>query len=205
MRRYLVFAFAILFAIQTTSSAQIEKINLAGRHSVYFESGFKMNSKTTVVTNANNVETRTGFVGSFNYAYWFEDEWALTLSAGVFGAETSVKFNNVEANAIVPILFGVRYYPAKFALGSVGRVYTGLALGSYMGTATKTKTLFSTETLSESVFGGQVFAGIDMFVTSWLKFGPKLSYYFLGDFKEIIGTEKNLSGAAFSLDFGFVL
>lgn len=36
MRRFLVLSIIALFAIQTTSSAQIEKINLAGRHTIFF-------------------------------------------------------------------------------------------------------------------------------------------------------------------------
>lgn len=205
MKRNIILSVIILFVIHTSANAQIEKINLSGRHTIFFESGFKMNSKTAAVTNAASVEAKTGFVGSLSYGYWFDEEWALTFSGGVFGAEANVKYNNVESNAIMPILFGARYYPAKLALGSVGRFYTGLALGTYVGTATRTKTAFTTETISESVFGGQALIGIDLFVASWFKFGPKLSYYFLSDFKEIIGSEKNLSGAAFSIDFGFVL
>lgn len=140
-----------------------------------------------------------------NYGYWFDEEWSLTFSAGVFGAGTSVRYNNVETKAVIPVLFGMRYYPAKFSLGSVGRVYAGLALGRYMGSGTRVRALFTTETFTESVFGGESSLGVDLFVTSWFKLGPKLSYHFLGDFSEIVGTKKNLSGAAFSFDFGFVL
>lgn len=204
MRRFLVLSIIALLAIQATSSAQIEKMNLAGKHTIFLESGFKTNSKTTSTTANGTVEATTGFIGSLNYGYWFDEEWALTFSGGVFGAEANVKFNNVSANAIMPILFGVRYYPVNLALGSVGRFYAGTALGQYLGSAAKTSG-FVTQTINESVFGGQASIGCDLFVASWFKFGPKLSYFFLSDFKEIIGTEKNLSGAGFSIDFGFVL
>ena len=204
MKRIIVLSIITLLAIQTTSSAQIEKMNLAGRHTIFMEGGFKTNSKTTSTIVNGTVEATTGFIGSLNYGYWFDEEWALTFSGGVFGAEADVKYNNVSANAIMTILFGARYYPVKLALGSVGRFYAGLALGQYVGSAAKTSGLV-TRTINESVFGGQASIGCDLFVASWFKFGPKLSYYLLNDFKEIIGTEKNLSGAAFSFDFGFVL
>lgn len=203
MRRFFVLSIIALFAIHTTSSAQIENMNLAGRHTIFLESGFKTNSKTTSTTTGGTVEASTGFIGSLNYGYWFDEEWALTFSGGVFGAEANIKFNNVSANAIMPILFGARYYPVKLALGSVGRFYAGIALGQYIGSAAKTSGLV-TQTINESVFGGQASIGCDFFVASWFKFGPKLSYYILSDFKEIIGTEKNLSGAGLSIDFGFI-
>lgn len=201
----IILSIVTLFVIHTAANAQIEKIKLAGRHTIFVESGFKTNSNTSVTTNMSGVEVKTGFIGSINYGYWLDGEWSLTFSAGVFGAGTFVKYNNVETNAIIPVLFGMRYYPEKLSLGSVGRVYAGLALGQYMGSGTKTKTPLATETFTESVFGGQASIGCDLFVVSWFKFGPKLSYYFLSDFKEIIGAEKNLSGTGFSIDFGFVL
>jgi len=205
MKNILTLAIIALLALQATSSAQVEKINLIGRHTLFIEGGLKANSNTSVTTNLSGVEVKTGFLGSMNYGYWFDNEWSLTLSAGIFASGTSAKFNNVETNAIIPLLFGIRYYPEKISLGSVGRVYAGLALGQYMGNGTRTGTLLTTETITESVFGGEASIGCDLFFTSWFKFGPKLSYFFLGDFKEVIGDRKNLSGAAFSFDFGFVL
>ena len=205
MKNILTLAIIALLALQATSSAQVEKINLIGRHTLFIEGGLKANSNTSVTTNLSGVEVKTGFLGSMNYGYWFDNEWSLTLSAGIFASGTSARLNNVETDAIIPLLFGIRYYPEKFSLGSVGRVYAGLALGQYMGNGTRTITLLRTETITESVFGGEASIGCDLFFTSWFKFGPKLSYFFLGDFKEVIGDRKNLSGAAFSFDFGFVL
>jgi hypothetical protein len=191
-------------SLQTITTAQIEPIKLLGCHSITVESGVKTNSNTSVTTNLTGVDVKTGFIGSFCYGYWFDEEWAFTLSAGVFGAGVSASYNNVETNAVMPLLVGVKYYPTKLALGSRGRIYAGLALGDYVGTATKTKGI-STEIINESVFGGQASLGVDLFVATWFRLGPKLSYYFLGDYSQIIGASKNLSGVAFSLEFGFVL
>ncbi|MBI1937024.1 MAG: hypothetical protein HYS25_02770 [Ignavibacteriales bacterium] len=204
MKRIIAFVILSFFISNSFLFSQTEKHDLAGKHTLFFESGFKTNSKTSVVTNPAVVETKTGFIGNFGYGYWFEDEWALTITAGVFGAESTTKYNGVESNAIVPILFGVKYYPAKFALSSAGRFYAGLALGAYMGFATKTETLGGTTTVSESVIGAQASIGLDIFPASWFRIGPKLSYHLLGDYEEIIGTKKNLSGGSFSVDFGFV-
>ena len=204
MRRLLILSIVALFVIQTASLAQLEKINLAGKHTIFVGGGFRTNSNPSVTANLAGVEVKTGFIGSINYGYWFDEEWSLYFSAGVFGAGTSVKFNGIETKSFMHILFGAKFYPEKLSLGSVGRVYAGLALGQYTGSGTRIKTLFTTETFTESVFGGEGAIGVDLFVASWFKFGPKLSYYFLSNFKDLMGTEKNLSGAAFSLDFGFV-
>ena len=210
MKRCFYYAIISLLVIQSVSFAQDGPINLSGRHSIFIDGGFKTNSTTSVIISSGTVETNTGFVGSINYSYWFENEWAMTFSAGVFGASTSTKFNGVETSGIVPLLFGVRYYPEKLSLGSKGRFYAGLSLGQYIGFATqaiKTESIFGAqaETISESVFGGTADLGIDVFVASWFKIGPKLSYHFLSDYNKIIGTRKNLSGTSFAIEFGFVL
>ena len=205
MKRCLYFTVILFLVLQSASFSQSEPINLSGRHSIFIDGGFKTNSTTSVIISTGTIETRTGFVGGINYCYWFDNELAMTLSAGVFGTSTSTKFNGVETSGIVPLLFGIRYYPEKLSLGSKGRFYAGLSLGQYIGFATKVKTFFATETISESVFGGAAVLGIDVFVASWFKIGPKLSYHFLSDYSEIIGTKKNLSGTAFAIEIGFVL
>ena len=80
-----------------------------------------------------------------------------------------------------------------------------MAVGDYVGFATKTSNFMNQTVVSESSLGGQVSVGVDLFVASWFKLGPKLSYHYLSNYSEIIGTTKNLSGAAFSLEVGFVL
>jgi hypothetical protein len=205
MKRILLLSIVPLLLFQTALFAQNEKVSLAGRHSLFIDTGFKMNSTTSVVIASGSVGTKTGFVGGLNYGYWFNEEWALTLSVGMFGSATSIKFFNIETSAIIPVLFGIRFYPESLSLGSIGRAYAGLSLGQYFGSATKTKNLFVVESINESVFGGEASLGIDLFPTSWFKVGPKFSYYFLGEYNEIIGIEKNFSGAAFSIELGFVL
>jgi hypothetical protein len=205
MKKNTVIIFICILAFQATSTAQLEPIKLLGRHTITFEGGAKTNSNISVITNTSGVETKTGFVGSFNYGYWFDEEWAISLSAGVFGAGASTKYNIIGINSILPFLFGVKYYPAKLAMGSVGRFYAGLAVGDYVGVATKTSNLMNQTVVTESSFGGQVSVGVDLFIASWFKLGPKLSYHFLGNYSENIGATKNLSGAAFSLEAGFVL
>ena len=206
MKKIILLGIFCALILQTTASAQqLEPVKLIGRHTITLEGGTKTNSNTTVIANAGGVDVKSGFVGSINYGYWFDEEWAITLSAGVFGAGANTSYNNVQTSSVIPLLFGMKYYPKALALGAVGRIYAGLAVGDYMGFATKTQSLFGQSVVSESVFGGQISVGMDFFMASWFKIGPKLSYHLLGDFSQVIGTQKNLSGAAFSVEFGFVL
>ena len=205
MKKIILLGIFCALVFQTSSIAQPEPVKLIGRHTITFEGGTKTNSNTSVITGADGSDVKSGFVGSINYGYWFDEEWAITMSGGVFGAGASTMYNNVETSSVIPLLFGVKYYPYKLALGAVGRIYLGLAAGDYMGFATKSGSFLTTSIVSESVFGGQLSVGADFFVTSWFKIGPKLSYHLMGDFSEVIGTKKNLSGAAFSVEAGFVL
>jgi len=211
MKKITLIIFICILALQAASTAQVEPVKLSGRHALTLEGGAKAHSNTSVVTNTNGVEAKTGFVGTVNYGYWFNEEWALSLSAGMFGAGVNTKYSyfntnsSVETNAIMLFLVGVKYYPEKLALGSVGRVYAGLAFGDYVGFATKTSNFMGQTVVSESSFGGQISIGVDLFIASWFKVGPKLSYHYMGDYSEVIGTTKNLSGTAFSVEVGFVL
>jgi hypothetical protein len=206
MKRILLLGMFCTLMLQTAAYAQqLEPVKLIGRHAITFEGGTKTNSNTSVNTSFSGVDVSSGFIGSLNYGYWFDEEWALSLSIGGFGMGAKTTYNNVETSTITPILFGVKFYPRPLALGAVGRIYFGLAAGDYMGFATKTQGILNTSVISESVMGGQISAGLDLFVASWFKLGPKLSYHLMGDFSEVIGSKKNLSGAAFSIEFGFVL
>lgn len=200
MKNLIALICLLTFSYSLTAQNNI----LKGKHSIYFEGGFKTNSQTSVVTVFNTVETKTGFIGSLNYGYFWDEEWALNFSAGIFGAEANTKYNNTEVNGIASVLFGIRYYPANLSLGDIGRVYIGSSIGQFIGFATKTKNLFSTENLSESVLGAQIIVGFDWYIASWFKIGPSFSYYLMEDFKKVIGTENNMSGGGFSFDFGFL-
>ncbi len=204
MKKQIALLGSLFFLLMLSSSITAQNNILKGKHSIYFESGFKTNSQTSVVTAFNSVETKTGFIGSLNYGYFWDEEWALNFSAGIFGAETNTKFNNTEVSGIASVLFGIRYYPANLSLGDIGRVYVGSSIGQFIGFATQTKGLYGSETLNESVLGAQIIVGLDWYIASWFKIGPSFSYYFMEDFKKVIGTEKNMSGGGFSFDFGFL-
>ncbi len=124
---------------------------------------------------------------------------------GVFGAESDVTIANVSSISVIPILFGISYYPDRFEIGSVGRPYFGVNTGVYMGTASKTyatRSNIGTGTVNETVFGVEPHFGIDFFVLKWVKIGPSFSYHLMGDFEEVVGNKDNYSDAVFFINMG---
>ena len=181
-----------------------EPLPLKGRHAITLGGGMKMNSQTVVSVSPAGIDLKSGFVGSLTYGYWYDSDWQVNLSVGVFGAGTRDSFRGVSTGAIAHIHVGMSYYPSQLALGAVGRPYISVAGGAYTGSATQVG-FIGAGTVQETVPGGRASIGIDFFPTSWMKMGPALSYHFLGDFAKIVGDRRNFTGAEFSLGFGVVL
>jgi hypothetical protein len=186
-------------------AARPAPLALENRHQLSFSFGFKTNSKSAVATGLASVDVETGFLSSLAYGYWFSPEWQLNFSAGLFGTETKVTWKGVATGATIPVLFGISYYPLSLSMGSVGRPYAGIAAGVYIGSATRATTGLLTTTESETVLGGRITLGVDLFVAQWFKLGPSLSYHLLDDFTRVTAEKKNYSGAEFSINFGFIL
>jgi hypothetical protein len=150
------------------------------------------------------VSLETGFIGLLQYGYWFDPQWQLNLSLGIFGAKVDTDYLGTKVKMTAPVLFGVSFYPLPLAMGKVGRPFIGVAPGVYVQTATKTSTVnpFATETVSETVLGARFVAGADLLPARWLRITPVFSYHLIGDFKA--PNAGSYSGAEFSLGFGVV-
>jgi outer membrane protein W len=173
---------------------------LAGRHSLFFNAGLRLNTGNFASISANGVNASSGLISAIGYGYWFDNDWSLNFSVGVFSPEASVGSQGVAAGMIVPIQFGLRYYPSFLMLGSVGRPYIGASAGSYLQMSSGIGGS-GVSAGSQAVLGGQLTAGVDLFVANWLRFGPSVSYHAVGDFPV---SRKNYSGAEFSLNAGIV-
>lgn len=219
MRKSLLLSAISLIVICSNSFSQtIEKSystsfdrDLTGIHSIYINFGFKVNSGTSVNTTVSGVKAETNFTGSLGYQYWFDNQWSINASIGVFSAKTDVNYTNVNSISIVPILFGISYYPEALSLGSVGRVHFGVNTGVYIGSGSKTGVSLNnlsnigTSSVNETVFGVEPNAGIDFFLSKYIKIGPSVSYHYVSEFQEVIGNRKNYSGPVFTIHFGVLL
>ncbi|MHC1739153.1 MAG: hypothetical protein AB9882_14190 [Ignavibacteriaceae bacterium] len=217
MKKSLMLSVIILILINSISHSQnIEEnsstnknMNLNGSHSICMSFGFKMNSGTSVNTSLTEVKTETNFISTIGYKYWFDNQWSVNISAGLFNVETNSNYTKLSSISVVPVLFGFSFYPEFLTLGKVGRVHFGVNSGIYFGSAVKTSTgdLINSETtvVNETVFGAEPNAGIDFFVSKWILLGPAISYHFVSEFKEVIGNRKNYSGVVFSVKIGVLL
>lgn len=200
-----LFLVVIIFSnLLFAQSAKNE--NLKNRHSIAFYGGVKGNSGMEVASIPTKVNLKTGFTGGIDYGYWFSDEWLIGLNIGAVATNMNVNVANVESNAVVALQIGAKYYPHALKLGDVGRFYASLYAGPFIGVASKVSGfLGSTENLTETVVGGQLGVGVDLFILRWLKIGPAVNYSFMGDLEEISVEKKNFSGLGFVINFGIVL
>ncbi len=219
MVKVFLISFFSLILLHAGSYAQISENggslpglrNLSGTHSLYMNSGFKMNSGSSANATVSEVKTETNFTGSIGYQYWFENQWSVNVSAGFFSAASDVNYTNVSSIRIYPVLFGISYYPQVLSLGSVGRVHFGVNTGVYIASGSRTGVNLShpgnsgTSSVNETVFGIEPNVGIDFLVSKWIKIGPAVSYHMVSEFKDVIGKRKNYSGPVFSLNFGVLL
>ncbi|MBU1700329.1 MAG: hypothetical protein KJ970_16010 [Candidatus Eisenbacteria bacterium] len=187
---------------------------LKGRHGITIFSGLLNQTSTETDISHGNVNTDTrvnGFLGSISYNHWARKDWAVCLSAGVITAETStsVEQGEVESKsaAVLPLLFGLAYYPEKLALSPPWRPYASIAVGPYIGSATNSiagETVGS-KTVSEAVLGLRIQAGMDFFFSKRFKAGVVAGYHFVGEYEEQIGADTDYSGPEFSICFGILL
>jgi len=172
---------------------------LGGRHYLFFNAGMLLNTSSVAGISTSGVGVSTGFIGSLGYGYWFADEWSLNFGAGIFSPEANIDRQGASSSTVMPIQFGLRYYPSFLTLGSVGRPFIGTSVGSYFQFGAGTGgTVVGTS--SQAVLGAQVTAGVDIFASGWLRFGPSVSYHAIGEFAN---ARRNYSGAEFSLNIGF--
>jgi outer membrane protein W len=216
----LIFSIFVLAMGETLSADQGRKYSsqsssgcLRGKHGIELGVGFlsEITSTANVTTNDVLLESETnGIVGTIGYTYWFEDEWAFNISAGVIDVDATVTAGApgtfVESASVVPILLGVKYQPYEIFHSNAVRPYVSAAVGPYLGFASNVWTGVNTsvEARTETALGSRLALGVDIFFARWFKFGFGAGYHFVTDFKNRIGSEKNHSSPEFSASFGVI-
>lgn len=202
------FIIGVIFALSITLSTVNADTNFKSRHVICVSGGMKLNSSTSTTVSTEKISTETAMIGSIGYEFLFDEYWSINLSLGIFSAESNVSFTGISNISITNFLVGVRYYPDFLRVGSVGRSYAGLNIGGFVGSGSQ-QTIgpiyVGVGSVSENRFGGQFSVGMDFTLSTWLKIGPMISYYFMSDFEKLIGQSKNYSGPALSLNFGVLL
>jgi len=213
-----IIVFTFIFITNLFAQEETQTFNLKGRHAISMGMGMRTNSNSVVIRTSSsypwdddNINIDAGFMGSFSYQYWFDEEWSVNFQVGVISADIDIDylsenryddFENMNSNTIAPILMGFKYYPKMLSMGSVGRVYAGLNFGAYVGTMSRSSYWLFHETIVETVFGVEPNVGIDLFVTKWLRLGPSLSYNYHTKFKSVALNDDNALG--FIVNMGVV-
>lgn len=188
--------------------------SLKGRHSLDLSFGLlsDLNSSTDVAVGGIQTHSSgNGFLGSLIYAYWLEDDLAVSIHVGVQNADakTTVSGLNVttESAVIIPLLFGVKYQVFRITENNNFRPYISASIGPYLGFASNVRTGYgvSTESISETALGSRFAADFDLLVSRRFKLGIGVGYRFVSDFSRQIGTQKNYSSPEFSVNLGVIL
>jgi outer membrane protein W len=217
MKKIISFALVLLFLVSNFLTAQVSSsvnnslMPLKGKHSISLSFGMLNQQEATVYTV--NVKAESNLIGALYYNYWFSDEWALELNAGILNAEvfSGVSLIGIEQKAatVVPLLAGARFYPELIALAENVRPYVIALVGVHMGHSSSNKVTLglvtATETKVQSVFASKFGIGIDAFVGNWVRLGLGLGYNLGADFEEPVGTRVNYSGIDLALSFGIIL
>jgi hypothetical protein len=216
LRAIWIFMFGIIvFSSFVYSQEEEQQLNLKGKHSISMSMGMRTNTTSIIVRtpsmysgwNDDDVNIKAGFMGTFSYNYWFDNEWSVNFQVGIISADvdmdyiptSSDDYTDVSSNTITPFLMGFKYYPKYLAMGTVGRAYAGINFGAYIGTTSKTSYWLIHETTIETVFGAEPNAGVDLFVTKWLRLGPSLSYNIHTKFKSVGLNNDNAFGFMFNM------
>lgn len=206
MKRF--FSLMIIFLLLAGVSAAQNPLNenLKNRHSISINGGIKGNSRSEVSGNTVMLNMKSGFTGGIDYGYWFNDDWQMGLSLNLVEASMDLNFGNMKSHAVISFLAGFKWYPESLKLGEAGRIFLGAYAGPVIGFGLKEQGIpMVSQNITETVVGGQLIAGADIFIARWFKIGPAVNYNFMADFKEITGINKNFSGIGFVFGFGFVL
>ena len=181
-----------------------------GRHVVRLTLGVQDWSVDSDVSGggASSTAGSDGFAGALGYDSFTREDLALGISVGVLDGETSTAVGptgtSSSSASVVHILLGVTYYPEALRIGQTLRPWVSGSAGPYIGASTNSQTapVVSSETVTETVLGARLAAGIDWHVGRQLKLGLTFGYHLVEEFDQLIGNTDDYSGAEVSLLLG---
>jgi len=210
----------LLLLLSLTSTAQIspdETLNnsnqLRANNNIEVRIGLM-----TKFTTENNISLRgvavrssnKGLLGAVSYTRWLKDDLALTIFCGVLNvnADVLVAVGSVRTQSatIIPFLFGVKYEPFELNSSDKVRTYITMLIGPVFGDATNViiNNSVTTQSISETAFGSFLGVGVDISISRLFMLGMRGGYYFVTDFKERVGFEKNYSSPEISASLGIL-
>ncbi len=208
--RVFMFGVALLAWAATVHADPLER-----RSRVELRVGFWNLGRDRVVTRVGPMGTEMtagngNIVGGLAYGYWVKEDLSVQISFSVVGAEwrSSVSSMNVSqyTAAVLPILFGVRYYLPKSTLKKAARPYLTAGAGPYIGgeTGSEVSGRVVQSTRTTGSFGGHVGGGLDVQVSRHFMLGVDAGYNFMKDFSEPVGGRENYNGFELGVGISFL-
>jgi len=169
-------------------------------------------SRTEVgIGSVTNSVDASGVLGGISYDHRFQDNMAFTFSTGGMLADletkTTIGKTTTETAVVAPILFGLKYYFLERIGGTTAKPFVNGAAGPFIGHQQKTEEEIGTvlvESRSQTVIGGQLGGGIDIFMGRYFMMDVAAGYNFMSDFDEPIGGSRNYSGPEFNFGLSFI-
>ena len=109
--------------------------------------------------------------------------------------------------AVVPLLFGMRYYFPRSTHGEQFRPFVGAGAGPVIGSheIIQTGATVVTESRSEAAFGGEIEAGASILLGRTVLATVAVAYDLMTDFEQPIGGSANYSGPQMTLGISLLL
>ena len=188
------------FPVAVLAQSSVDSLDLTGRTNIAFGLGLTGSSQAAVSSTSVSART-TSEVASFSFSRWVRPQVAIQISTSLVGASSDVGVHG-QANATVPLLFGVSYSPRALAITPAIRPYVSVAAGPY--THFFTDALFDhlsagTETHAGARFG----AGANWFVAQHFMLSVDGHYHAVQRFVQPDAPTSNVSGFGMSLGLGF--
>lgn len=199
-----------VFASVVTSAQSFEN-----RHQIELRmGGWSQVTDTRTAVGIGGVTTTVasnGFIGGIAYGHWLEEELAFRISAGLMAASIDVEASasGVATNfaAVMPVLFGLRYYFPKSTYGGQFRPFAGAGVGTLIGSheIVQTGMTVVAETRTEAALGGEVEAGVSIVLSKHVLATFAGAYSLMTDFDQPIGGSRNYSGPQLTLGISLLL
>jgi outer membrane protein W len=201
----------VAVAAPGSTSAQ----SLAKRHQIELRmGGWSQVTDTRTAVGIGGVTTTVasnGFIGGVAYGHWLQEELAFRISAGLMAAsidvQTSVSGVATDFAAVVPVLFGMRYYFPRSTYGEQFRPFAGAGVGTLIGSheIVQTGMTVVAETRTEAALGGEVEAGVSIVLGKYVLATIAGAYSLMTDFDRPIGGSRNYSGPQMTLGISLLL
>lgn len=205
-------ALALMAAVvSAAASAQ----SLEKRHQIELRmGGWSQVTDVRTETGPQGVETSvgsTGFIGGFSYGHWIQEDLAFRINTGLMALRIDVQSSasGVSTNfaAVMPLLFGMRYYFPKSTQGEQFRPFAGASVGTFVGgqEIVRTGMTVVTDQRTEVAFGTEVEAGVSILLSSRVLATIAAAYDLMTDFERPIGGSSNYSGPQMTFGLSLLL